>query len=71
MDAYKKIFIAIDLDQDFSNGVNFVTELYDSAVDSTTSLKLLPVLQYSQSVSETKVTYTLNANLKMPKTTVA
>lgn len=62
--------MAIDLDQDFSNGLNFATELSENAVDATTSLKLLPVLQYSQTVSETKITYTLNANLRMVKTTV-
>jgi hypothetical protein len=50
--------------------MNYITEIQENAVDATIQLKLIPVLKYTQTVTETKVTFQLNVNLKMAKTTV-
>ena len=63
--ADKKIFVALDMDMDFSNGLNFFTYVFDQAVDVTTHVLLLPVLKCTYSSNETKATFTLKADLKL------
>lgn len=45
-------------------------EITENSIDATSSLKLLPILKYGYSVTETKMTFTFTVHLKFIKNTV-